>query len=249
MSTPPERDDAPPRGAGPQSPGGPQSPNGPQSPPAPQSPAPSAGPQSPPAPQSPAAPQGPPGPHSPGGVQSPATGGYTGPVPAGGWQQPATPASGALAAWGPRLAATLIDGVMWFIVTFLIGIVISVAAGVGTVATGAQGVATAGGFLNLLISFALYAAYTGFLMIRPGATNGQTLGKQLLGIRVVRTDGRPVTLGTVAVRHWLMKYVVFGIIAAITLYLLTLLNYLWPLWDKQNRAFHDMAASTRVVRA
>jgi uncharacterized RDD family membrane protein YckC len=182
-------------------------------------------------------------------VQSPATGGYTGPVPPGGWQLPATPATGALADWGPRLAATLIDAVMWFIVSFLIGIVIGVAAGVGTVATGAEGVATAGSVLNLLISFGLYAAYTGFLMVRPGPTNGQTLGKQLLGIRVVRTDGRPVTLGTVAVRHWLMKYLVFGIIAVITLYLVTLLNYLWPLWDDQNRALHDMAASTRVVRA
>lgn len=159
------------------------------------------------------------------------------------------PTSGALADWGPRLAATLIDGVMWFVVAFLIGIVISVAAGFGTVATGAEGVATAGGFLNLAISFALYAAYTGFLMVRPGPSNGQTLGKQLLGIRVVRTDGRPVTLGTVAIRHWLMKYVVFGIIAVITLYLVTLLKYLWPPWDKESRAFHDMAASTRVVRA
>lgn len=270
MSFPPERDGAPPPGGGPQSPAGPQSPNGPQSPPAPQSfPAPGAGPpQSPPAPQSPAGPQSPPGPQSTSGLQPAAAGGYAGPIPPGGWQQPATPASGALADWGPRLAATLIDGVMWFIVTFLIGVVVTLAFGFGTVVTGSQGVAVAGGVVNFLIGFALYAAYTGSLMARSGAGNGQTLGKQLLGVRAVRTDGTPVTLGNVVVRHWLMKYIVFGYLPLFVwygftlsnaagvgalvmtlLYLVTLVNYLWPLWDKENRAFHDMAASTRVVRA
>lgn len=40
-----------------------------------------------------------------------------------------------------------------------------------------------------------------------------------------------------------------GALVMVLLYLGTLLNYLWPLWDKENRALHDMAASTRVVRA
>lgn len=76
-----------------------------------------------------------------------------------------------------------------------------------------------------------------------------------------------MTLGTVAVRHWLMKYIVFGYVplfvwyaftlsdaagvgalVMVVLYLGTLVNYLWPLWDKENRALHDMVASTRVVR-
>ncbi len=178
------------------------------------------------------------------------------------------PASGALASYGLRLAATLIDAVMWFVAALVIGVVVTIAFGFGTVVTGSQGVAAAGSIVNLLIGFALYAAYTGFLMVRSGAGNGQTLSKELLGIRVVRTDGAPVRLGTVAVRHWLIKYILFGVVPFIALYaftlsnavgvgalvmtvlyLGTLLNYLWPLWDKENRALHDMAASTRVVRA
>ncbi|HEV2772616.1 MAG TPA: RDD family protein [Thermoleophilaceae bacterium] len=178
------------------------------------------------------------------------------------------PASGALAGWGPRFAATLIDAVMWFIVTFVIGVVVTLAFGFGTVLTGSEGVAAAGAIVNFLIGFALYAAYTGFMMARSGPGNGQTVGKLLLGVRAVRTDGSPVTVGTVAVRHWLMKYIVFGYLPlfvwyALTLsnaggvgalvmallYLMALVNYLWPLWDKENRAFHDMVASTRVVRA
>jgi uncharacterized RDD family membrane protein YckC len=27
------------------------------------------------------------------------------------------------------------------------------------------------------------------------------------------------------------------------------LNYLWPTWDEQHRALHDLAAQTRVVAA
>ncbi len=157
---------------------------------------------------------------------------------------------------------------MWLIITFVLGVLVTIAFGFGTVVTGSEGVAAAGAVVNFLIGFALYAAYTGFLMARSGRTNGQTLAKQLLGVRVVRTDGGPVTLGTVAVRHWLMKYIVFGYIplfawygltvsdavgvgalVMVLLYLVTLVNYLWPLWDQENGAFHDIAASTRVVRA
>jgi uncharacterized RDD family membrane protein YckC len=98
-------------------------------------------------------------------------------------------------------------------------------------------------------SFAIYALYTGRLMTRPGRRNGQTLGKQVLGIRVVRVDAAPVTLATVALRHWLMKYAVFGILAAATLYIATAVNYLRPAFDAQGRALHDQVARTRVVRA
>jgi uncharacterized RDD family membrane protein YckC len=74
----------------------------------------------------------------------------------------------------------------------------------------------------------------------PGATGPHN-------IRVVRTDRQPVTVGTVAIRQWLMQYFVFGFLAIVTLFIATLLNYLWPLWDNENRALHDMVASTRVV--
>ena len=33
------------------------------------------------------------------------------------------------------------------------------------------------------------------------------------------------------------------------LWLVSLLDDLWPLWDRENRAIHDMLAGTRVVRA
>jgi uncharacterized RDD family membrane protein YckC len=84
-------------------------------------------------------------------------------------------------------------------------------------------------------------------------TNGQTLGKLLLKIRVIRTDGermtpvralwRQVAIQIVAfnvVTYWLYAYGLFG---------LGLLDGAWPLWDRESRAIHDMLAGTRVKMA
>ena len=213
-------------------------------PPGPQSPggAPPGGPFAPP----------PGGPQAPGGL--PPSGGYSGPTPPGGWQQapPVASQSGQLANWGQRLGATLIDFLLYIAVGGTIAFIVGFALGIGFAASGGTddtGFSIAANAVGVLIGFIVYATYTGILMTRGGERNGQTLGKQALSIRVVRTDGQPVSVGTVAVWHWLMKFIVFGYLAIITLYLATLLNYLWPLWDDQNRAFHDMAASTREVNA
>ncbi len=75
-------------------------------------------------------------------------------------------------------------------------------------------------------------------MLRPGEGNGQTLGKQLLGIRVVRDDGEPVGLGTALGRD---------LVAKPALGILTLgLDFLWPLGERERRALHDKAARTHV---
>ena len=71
----------------------------------------------------------------------------------------------------------------------------------------------------------------------------------MAGIRVVRADGRPVGWGTVALRHWVMKFLVFGVLAAVTLYIATLVNYLRPAFGPERLAWHDQVARTRVVRA
>ena len=189
-----------------------------------------------------------------GGWQPPqAPGPETPPAPAQGWQPPALadPASANLAGWGERAGATLLDLLLYIAVSFAFGFMIGVVLGVSLGAADADdsSINIAANGVGAVVGFAVYATYTGLLMTRSGERNGQTLGKQALGIRVVRADGQPLTLGTVAVRHWVMKYVVFLYVAILTLYIATLLNYLWPLWDRENRALHDMVASTRVVKA
>jgi uncharacterized RDD family membrane protein YckC len=169
-------------------------------------------------------------------------------VPAGGWEQPiARPQGGGwegrpLASWGSRVAATLLDWVILVIpVALLIVLVVVVAlsSDVGGILTGIlSGVA-------YLLVVLLYAP---LLMARGGARNGQTFGKQLIGIRVVRDSGQPVDVGFGFVREFVVKGVLFGFIGGFFASIPTLVDYLWPLWDDQNRCLHDMVVSTHVVR-
>ncbi len=40
----------------------------------------------------------------------------------------------------------------------------------------------------------------------------------------------------------------FGVVGSFFFYIPTVVNYLWPLWDDQNRCLHDMIVKTHVVR-
>ena len=79
-------------------------------------------------------------------------------------------------------------------------------------------------------------------------TNGKTLGRMALGIRVVRANGKPMTFGFAMLREVAVKALLFGILASITAGLASLADVLWPLWDDENRALHDFIVDTRVVR-
>jgi uncharacterized RDD family membrane protein YckC len=254
----PDRDEQPSPDPPPPPPSGPQAPAGPGGPQAPAGPG---GPQAPAGPGGPQAPGGyPAGPQAPGGYPPPPTapqappGGpegppsYGGPVPPGGWQQPIAQQPAAwhgrpLASWGTRLGAYLLDALILLIpVIGLAVIVIGVAAGsdTGAVVTGILG------FLAYLVVACLYAP---ILMARNGAGNGQTWGKQALGIRVIRDGGEPMSFGWAALREVAVKGLGVGIASSIIPLIPWFLNFFWPLWDDQNRALHDMVVSTHVVQA
>ena len=238
-SPPPDRPD-PERPTGPETPPGPQAPApGPQAPaPAPQAP----GPQAPPPP-----PQGPPGYAPPAPESAP---GYGGPVPPGGWQQPiARPESGwvgrPLASWGSRFGAWLID---FFIV--LIPVVFLAVVVFGGIADNDSSVwAWVGASLLYTLLFAaVILLYAPLLMVRDGARNGQTLGKQMVGIAVVRDNGQPFGFGAAVLREVVLKQLAVWIASTIIPIIPWFLDYFWPLWDDENRALHDMGASTHVIR-
>lgn len=188
----------------------------------------------------------------------PATPGYGGPVPPGGWtqpvsspQQPLAAPAGPLAGWGRRLGATVLDGLIVGVPALLImGLL-----GIGVTGTSASDsdvglVAFIGAaIVSVLVFVVLSLIYAPLTMMRRGEHNGQTFGKQALGVRVVRTSGEPMDFLWSALREVVIKNFAVGIAASFTFGIATLLNYLWPLWDDQNRAGHDFAASTRVVMA
>lgn len=67
---------------------------------------------------------------------------------------------------------------------------------------------------------------------------GTTLGSIVLGLKVIRTDGRPVSFSVALVRS----------LASIFSGLVLFLGFLWIIWDKEKQGWHDKIAGTTVVR-
>jgi uncharacterized RDD family membrane protein YckC len=137
------------------------------------------------------------------------------------------------AGWWSRVGAYLIDAVILLVV-----------AGIpaGIIAAIAGGKAFEPVWVLLAVAFGI--AYPAFTMGRPAERNGQTLGMQALGIRVVRIDGQKFSAGNAIVRQFLVFQILMGICA-----LVQLVNVLFPLWDEKNQALHDKVCNTLVVQA
>jgi len=67
---------------------------------------------------------------------------------------------------------------------------------------------------------------------------GQTPGKMVLGMKIVKTDGTPLTFGRALVRY--IGYLTSGIVLC--------LGYLWVGLDSRKQGWHDKIAGTYVVR-
>ncbi len=169
-----------------------------------------------------------------------------------------------LASIGTRLGALVLDWVMIMIGgTFLI-----FSAGVAILSTlffafadeAADWVEVAIGLL--LIGMVLVLAYLIWWLF--ALRNGQTPGKQIVGIRAVDVaTGETTGWGRMFVRQFLVKGFVFwvnflsglvmgdaGVPAGLSFVLLIvwLLDHLWALWDENNQALHDKVMGTTIAR-
>ena len=145
-----------------------------------------------------------------------------------------------LAGWGSRFGALLIDSV-FVLILMLVPLIIW---GVLSAITGSEAVAVVVGIFAIAAAIIIAFGYYPYTM----RGSGQTPGKKIVGIRVVRDDGGEITLGWAALREIDVKGLLFGSIGGSFL-IPWLLNYLWPLWDESNRALHDMLVKSHVVRA
>lgn len=169
---------------------------------------------------------------------------FRAPPPPAAAPEPEPPPELPLASWGSRAAAWLIDTlVMLGVATVVFLFVWAITGRVGTAGIAA---AIAWGGAESLLRGIVYAP---LLMRRPGRHNGQTLGKQAVGIRVVRESGEPMDYASAFIRQWLVIVVLFQLIGGgLTGGLAGVIDYLWPLWDSRNRAVHDIICSTLVFR-
>ncbi|WP_205697607.1 RDD family protein [Conexibacter sp. SYSU D00693] len=147
------------------------------------------------------------------------------------------PLAGAkLASWPSRVGAAIIDALV--LMPLLLGAY--AALGIELDEEEASAVASSGDALLLgLWSAVLFAVYQCVLLLRWG---GQTLGKRVVAIRVVRADGERLDLQTVVTRQ-----VVMQAIPGSLFFVYSIVDGLWPLADRENRAIHDAVAKTRVL--
>jgi uncharacterized RDD family membrane protein YckC len=123
-----------------------------------------------------------------------------------------------LADVGQRFLALLIDGV-------ISGVIVGIFTAVFRPGVGS------------LIGALLGIAYQWYFLTKQ---NGQTPGKSIMGIRVIKTDGSPLRDADAIVRavvgNWISG-IFFG------------LGYLWALWDPNRQTWHDKIANTYVIVA
>jgi uncharacterized RDD family membrane protein YckC len=188
------------------------------------------------------------------------------PVAYGGQPGYAVPnAAGALAPIWKRFVALFLDGLILGVIGLVVGLLFGGGTGFNflnfntTTPTLNTGAYLAYSVLTTAIQMGYYIYFY--------STTGQTLGKKVMGVRVIRRDQRPLDIQTgvrrmaigigLGVLGMLITAInsstasagalgIFGLLA-LGLSLINLLDYLWPLWDRERQTLHDKIANTVVV--
>ena len=132
------------------------------------------------------------------------------------------------AEFGQRLGAFLFDLLLFLIVLMLATFVLSSLSKKSIV----------GSNVMLIAFYSIAVLLFIFNFVVLAARAGQTVGKRLVGIRIVRVDGTPTGYGTVFRRHC-----VGYILSSLPL----LLGFVWVIWDAKHQGWHDKIAGTTVV--
>ncbi|MDX3658612.1 RDD family protein [Streptomyces sp. ID05-26A] len=143
------------------------------------------------------------------------------------------------AEWGPRAVAGLIDYGIPGVVGWLIAFVVSMIAA----STGDPNTA---GILGLVAFIVGYGGMLGFLIwntVLRGGSTGQSLGKKVAKIKLIKEDTQQPPGGGTAFLRLLLNYA-FGLLCGVG----SLINYLSPLWNKpKNETYSDKICGTVVI--
>jgi uncharacterized RDD family membrane protein YckC len=138
-----------------------------------------------------------------------------------------------LAEPGTRLAASFIDGISFALMVYAPMFMIAFNAEPGadeSAALIAGAIALAG--------FVVWSGLNVLFVVR----NGQSIGKKMLSIKVVRSDGSTVSLGRV---FWL-RNLLNGVISIIPLYAFVEVLFIF---SESRQCLHDKIADTIVIKA
>jgi len=128
-----------------------------------------------------------------------------------------------------RLVALLIDGFLVFMMQVVFSLLLVMVGGGGFNLQGSMPILTQ--VFSTILSLFYWVFFTGYC--------GQTPGKMLLRIQVVRLDGETLGYGKAFYREVIGKFI-SGIIF--------LIGYLMAAFDDQKQALHDRMAKTYVIK-
>jgi uncharacterized RDD family membrane protein YckC len=142
---------------------------------------------------------------------------------------------------GTRLGAAILDTIIFGAMVYLPFLLLAFFGGAFAGVSGARG---AGNFVVAVGSvFALAGLATWIVFtVKYVNENGQSIAKRMLGIKVVRADGSPITLGRI---FWMRNFL-NTLISFIPLY--GLVDALF-IFGESRQCLHDKLADTIVVRA
>ena len=133
-----------------------------------------------------------------------------------------------------RFLASFLDGIILMVVNLLIGVVTGLVLGLTGVDSNSTVYIMVMSVINILNYLVMFSYYVYFI-----GSRGQTVGKMIMGIKVMKFDGSNPSYVSAFLRE-----VVGKLLSSIVL----LLGYLWMLWDSKKQTWHDKIAGTVVVR-
>lgn len=134
-----------------------------------------------------------------------------------------------------RFGARVVDGLILYAVSMVMTLpVIFLMGNMQQVGNEPDPLLAVTGCLLPILQLGVAVAYEAWFLGRFGATPGKMLCK----LRVVLSDGTPISYGRGAGRHF----------ATYLSGMILLIGYLMAAWDDEKRALHDHICNTRVVR-
>lgn len=134
--------------------------------------------------------------------------------------------------FGRRFVAYFLDGIVLWVVQVIIGF-----CGGFAIAMVGEGNEDTAAVLNLLLTCVSLLISAGYF-VAFWASTGQTPGKMALGIKVIGTDGSPVSWGKAILRY--IGYIISSLVLS--------LGFIWVAFDAKRQGWHDKIAGTYVVR-
>jgi uncharacterized RDD family membrane protein YckC len=146
-----------------------------------------------------------------------------------------------IAGIGSRFVAILVDSLIIFCAYMLVivGLIMISAAGVAAGGAAGEKLDTAGKWVQAIIIFLNFLLIWGYFALFEALWRGQTPGKRLMKLRVIKDSGRQITFFESLARN-LLRFVDY-------LPGMYLAGVITMLCNKQNKRLGDLAAGTLVV--